>query len=152
ETLRRGDWGVSLGTIWTPLDAPEWAVVDGPSGERVLRQIDEDNRSGLPVLMVEFSPPEDRLPFRGPVRPWLELGTSLDWDRPAFLIGGAARLGPFFRIGVGYTMQIVEMPEGGLAEGAILGEGDVLALRDEWEGDIYVSFSIGLGELHRWKK
>lgn len=151
ETLRQGDWAVALGTIWTPLDAPEWNVHENATGQRTVNRSAEKNRSGLPVLLVEFSPPQSRLPFRAHLRPYVELGTSLDWDRPAFLVGGAAKLGPFFRVGVGYGFHLIEMPDDGIGDGDLLRDGAALRLRDEWEGDLYVSFSIGLGELHRWR-
>lgn len=151
EAVRRGRWGLSIGTFVTPLEATEWEAVPVAAGsaERVIRQSGDDNRSGIPAAFVAFSPLPEDLHIPGPVRPYLELGTNLDADRPGFFIGGAFDIGPFMRLGVGYTMQRVEQLGEGLEEGSVLAPGQALRTEDDFDGDAYVSFTVAL-EKFAW--
>jgi hypothetical protein len=152
DAVNRGRWGVGVGTIWTPLDDERYALVPtGVAGNVVVQRVSERNRSGLPVLMVNFQPPEDVIPSLGPIRPAVEVGTSLDFDRAGFFVGGALDIGPLLRIGVGYTAQQVETLSAGLHEGSVVPFGQPLSTRDEFEGDIYVSFTLALDRFELFR-
>jgi hypothetical protein len=109
NALQRGEWSLGAGVQWTP---------------------DEDH-AGQPVGMVAFRPlPEDLPIFRdAPIRPWVQIGTSLRFDRPAFYVGGAIDVGPYMLAGVGWTAQKREQ---------------------DFEGDIYVSFVLRAERLREW--
>lgn len=145
RAIERGEWGIGIGTIFTPADASMWEAVPTASnpGDRVIRRVDQENRSGAPVLMVTFRPLAEDRPFPAKINPAVELGFAVDEDR-AFFVGGAFDVGPLLRVGVGYTMQQVRTLAGDLEEGDVLAAGDVLRTESEYDGDVYLSVTVAL--------
>ena len=165
NALERGDWSIGVGVIWTPLEVQRYGVVSDPdhAGQLVIAKTGEEMRAGQPVLMASFRPlPEDHpLPVKVPIRPYVEFGTGLQFDEPSFYVGGALDLGPYLHVGVGYTAQQVEV----LADGqhaldfdddgddgdhpTVVAGADAIRLDEEFDGDIYVSFTLRLDRLSR---
>jgi hypothetical protein len=107
--LQRGEWSLGLGVMWSP----------------------EIEHAGEPVALVAFRPlPEDLPIFRdAPIRPWVQLGTGLEFDEPSFYVGGAVDVGPYLHLGVGWTAHRME---------------------DEYDGELYVAMTVRLERLRDW--
>lgn len=111
NALQRGEWSLGLGVMWSP----------------------EIEHAGEPVALVAFRPlPEDLPIFRNaPIRPWVQLGTGLEFDEPSFYVGGAVDLGPYLHLGVGWTAHRVD---------------------DDYDGDLYVAMTVRLEKLRDWMR
>ena len=111
--LQRGEWSLGLGVQWTP----------------------EIDHAGEPVALVAFRPlPEDMPLLRdASIRPWVQLGTGLQFDEPSFYVGGAVDLGPYLHLGVGWTAHRDEDEEG-------------------YDGNVYVAMTVRLERLREWMR
>jgi len=111
SALQRGEWSLGVGVQWTP----------------------DSDHAGEPVAMVAFRPLREDFPlFRNAtLRPWVQLGTGLQFDEPSFYVGGAVDLGPYLHLGVGWTAHKVEE-------------------EDDYDGDVYVSMTVRLERLRQW--
>jgi hypothetical protein len=109
--LQRGEWSLGLGVMWSP----------------------EIDHAGQPVALVAFRPlPEDLPIFRdAAIRPWVQLGTGLEFDEPSYYVGGAVEVGPYLHLGVGWNARRVG---------------------DDYDGDLYVAMTVRLERLREWMR
>lgn len=107
--LERGEWSLGLGVQWTP----------------------EIEHAGKPVALVAFRPRREDMPLgsEAPFRPWVQIGTGLQSDKPSFYVGGAFDIGPYLHLGVGWTAR---------------------RAGDDYDGDVYVAMTLRLERLRRW--
>lgn len=109
NALERGEWSLGLGVMWSP----------------------EIEHAGEPVALVAFRPLPEDMPIgrNAPIRPWVQIGTGLQFDEPSFYVGGAVNVGPYLHLGVGWTAHREE---------------------DEYDGDLYVALTLRLERLRGW--
>ncbi|HEX2061778.1 MAG TPA: hypothetical protein VHK90_13650 [Thermoanaerobaculia bacterium] len=113
NALQRGEWSLGLGAQWTPM------------------RVDGETRAGQPIALLGFRPLPEDLPILrdAAIRPWVQIGTGLEFDEPSFYVGGAVDLGPYALLGVGWTAQDTG---------------------EEFDGDVFVSMTVRLERVRRW--
>ena len=111
SALGRGEWSLGLGVQWSP----------------------EIEQAGEPVALVSFRPlPEDLPIFRNAaIRPWVQLGTGLDFDEPSYYVGGAVELGPYLHLGLGWMAHRKD---------------------DDYDGDLYLALTLRMERLRGWMR
>jgi hypothetical protein len=157
-SARAWDMGVSI--VRTRIADPKFTAVDAPSSAsitpsadtaatpKVIAQTGETTRTGEVALFGNVRP----IALLYPDAPaWqrafgLEVGSALSTDKPAVFGGFSVQLGPYVRVGWGFTSQrITELK--GTTVGQPVASTDAIPTRQAFHKGHYASLSISLGTI-----
>jgi len=121
---------------------------------KVITKTDEKTRAGELALLANFGVIGWLAPEAPPLirRIGIEVGSTVDVNKPAFFLGLSVPLTRFVRIGGGFTSQRVTQLDDSNKIGSEVANTDAIKKRQGFENGRYLSLSISLGSIGLFNK